>query len=74
VLIQEQDKEHREMSQSLQDAVPRLEAAKQMSEALTPLIGKKSRRSGGWVVVLQIPHLVQLLHLCWPYSGHKSNV
>jgi len=41
VLIQEQDKEHREMSQSLQDAVPRLEAAKQM---------------------------------CWPYSGHKSNV
>ena len=40
VLIQEQEKEHREISQSLQEAIPRLEEAKKMSEALTPLIGK----------------------------------
>ncbi|XP_067934591.1 microtubule-actin cross-linking factor 1, isoforms 6/7-like isoform X2 [Watersipora subatra] len=43
VLIQEQEKEHREMSQSLQEAIPRLEEAKKMSEALTPLIGESGK-------------------------------
>ena len=39
VLIQEQDKEHREISQSLQDALPRLEEAKKKADELSPLIG-----------------------------------
>ena len=40
VLIQEQDKEHREISRTLEEAIPRLEQVKQMSEFLSPLIGQ----------------------------------
>lgn len=40
VLIQEQDKEHKELARSLQDAIPQLEEVKRQAEALTPLIGQ----------------------------------